>query len=190
MKKVRETLEAMCSIYDKKMTPQAIVLLMADLSKYTEGELLEALRRCRGELKFFPSIAEIKERIPDGHPSPNEAWAKLPKTEEESTVWTEEMSGAYNVAHSLIMSGDMVAARMAFLEKYKELVAESRANNQRATYSLSLGYDREGRADTIKKAVELKAISPERARAISQPEISDEGMKIAGIAKIESLDKV
>ena len=189
MRKVREVLEAMTSIYDKKMPKEAIVLFLADLSSYSESQLLDSLKRCRSELKFFPSIAEIKERIDDGRPSPNEAWSKIIQDEKASFCWTEEMAEAYASASPLLHEADAVAARMAFLETYKKLILKARSNNIPVKWNLSLGYNRELREDAVIEAIKLKAISYEQGQSFLPMGISEDGKKLLQNLNIKLLEE-
>jgi hypothetical protein len=159
MKRVENVIKAMSQIYDKKFTSETMVLFLADLEGYTENQLIEALKKCRKELKFFPSIAEILERIPGGFPGVEEAWSRCPKNERDSVVWTNEIRKAFAISDDLIYNGDMVGARMAFKEKYLQLVSEARAKGLRPIWSISYGDDKTGREAALLEAEKLNALS-------------------------------
>lgn len=133
--------------------------------------VLLGIRACANECHFFPKPAEIRERAlrEDGHPAPEEAWGMLgPLTEEDSVVWTEQMAKAYAVALPLVNVGDLVAARMAFLEAYKRELTTARANGILPRWQASLGYDKAGRQDAIDRAIERNLLT-DVARAALPP---------------------
>lgn len=65
----------------------------------------------------------------------------IPRDEASSVVWTEEMAQAFGVAHPLLTEGDQVAARMAFLERYRALVQQARDRGEPVRWIPSLGHD-------------------------------------------------
>lgn len=172
MQKIIKVLESMTYLYNKNMPKEAIMLMLNDLNMYSEEQLLDSLKKCRSELKFFPSIAEIKERVNDGHLSPNEAWAMCPKSEDDSVCWSEEMRDAYFSVHSIVRNGDLIAARVGFIEKYKELIRDSRSNMTQIKFELSIGNDKSLRETSIQRAVFLGCITTEKAKQLL-PENSD-----------------
>jgi len=174
MKKLMETLEYMCELYDKKMTKRALQGLISDISIYDEENLLESLRKCRSTLNHFPTISEIKDRIPGQHPGPNEAWAKMPIHEDDSVVWTKQMKEAFFIALPLIENRDLVAARVTFLEKYKKLLSEAMDKNELPEWELSLGFDKSKRAPAVKEALKLKLIDESKASELLPYEQHDE----------------
>ena len=95
---------------------------------------------------------------------PNEAWSKMPLNEDMSVCWTREMRDAFFVARPLILNGDIIAARVAFIEKYKKLLSESRANNKIPKYELSLGFDRSMREEALNKALGENLITHEQVK--------------------------
>ena len=81
-----------------------------------------------------------------------EAWAALPKNEAGSVVWSDEMACAFGVALPLIELGDMIAARMAFLERYRAEVQSARAAGISVHWTPSLGHDARGRESVLRAA--------------------------------------
>lgn len=138
-----------------------------DLSIYPENQVLEALQRCRRELRTFPTIADVIQRIDDGRPGVEEAWSQLPASESDTVVWTDEMRIAY-AASSRIMQrdGDEVAARMAFKETYLKAVLEARTARKPVKWSASLGHDPEQRKRALLLAVEQKRLALPEAHAL------------------------
>lgn len=157
-----ETLEAMAQLYGRQINKNAVVLFVEDLRDYPAAQVKVALQRCRKELRVFPTVADIIARIDDGHPGAEEAWASIPRTESESVVWTKEMAEAFGVALPL-MDEDKVAARMAFLESYRRLLSDSRAQNKPAKWEVSLGHDPVLRKSVLSEAADRGRISRELA---------------------------
>ncbi len=135
------------------MSEAAAKIMAADLARYPEPQVLEALTRCRRELKGRLTIADVLTRIDDGRPEGEEAWAMLPKNEDASVVWTEEMAQAFGVAYPLLRSGEPVPARMAFLEKYRSVVRKARDAGKPIKWTTSLGHDAMGRERVLLDAV-------------------------------------
>jgi hypothetical protein len=150
--------KAMSSLYRTNLSNEAMIMLKLDLSEFSDEQIIKALKKCRNELKYFPSIAEIRERIDIGHLEPNEAWSICPKTDNESVCWTNEIEIAYHVAYSLILSGDLIAARMAFIESYKKQLCFARENHIIPQWKLSFGYNKDHRIAIGKEAIEKKLL--------------------------------
>jgi hypothetical protein len=157
MEAILNTLEAMTYLYSVRMTREALVLFLSDLEHLAENDLLESLRRCRRELKRFPTVADIIERLPNSFPGAEEAWARCPKSDAESVAWTDQMREAYALVDDMIYTGQLVEARMAFKEKYKQLVCQAIAHNQKPNWSISLGEAKPGREIAMKQLKELAA---------------------------------
>lgn len=138
-------------------------VLLQDLSPYPEGLVIGALASCRKQLRGRLTLSEIVSRIDDGRPSVEEAWAKIPRDEGCTVVWTEEMSAAFGVALPLLQHGDEVAARMAFKETYSRLVTKARDECLQVKWSVSIGSDKSGRKAAIEEAVQKGLIAREKA---------------------------
>lgn len=147
-------------IMNKDFSEDAARLLAEELAEYPEPAVLVALSKCRRELKYFPTLSEIIERINDGRPGPQEAWAMIPKDESASVVWTDEMAEAFGVARSLLP--DEIAARMAFLESYKTLVSNARNEKRDVWWTPSFGTDKSGREAAVIVAVQKGRLHADR----------------------------
>ena len=62
----------------------------------------------------------------NGWPTPEEAWNMLPKSEYESGWMCQETITAYTACSDSIERGDMIGARMCFLEVYKREIKGKR----------------------------------------------------------------
>lgn len=142
--------------------------LVADLEAYSEEAVSSALDRCRREIKGHLALRDIIERIDDGRPGAQEAWAMIPADESGSVVWTDEMAEAYGVVRLMT---DRVAARMSFVETYQAAVTRSRSHGLAVRWSPSLGTDPGKRDGVLIEAVEKGRLSAVRAQGLlSAPE--------------------
>lgn len=157
-----------CELVGTKLSEPAMDALVMMLDKYPPGAISLALARCRDEFTgSHLTPAHIIQRIDDGRPGPEEAWGMLPRSEGETVVWTDEMSVA---ADPVILSQiDNVAARMTFKETYIRLTREARDRREPVNWTVSLGYDLNGREAPIKAALGAGRISEERAENILGP---------------------
>lgn len=149
---VIKALAVTAQIFGKELAEDAARVYAMDLGGYSEAAVLTALSRCRRELRTFPAIADIIARVDDGRPGAEEAWALLPKDEESSVVWCDEMREAFGTVRSLI-ADDPIAARMAFREVYTRLVSEARAERKAPRWEPSLGHDKTTHEPAIREAV-------------------------------------
>lgn len=161
-----KALAVTCELTGTTMTEAAAEVMVEDLKLYPEQQVLKALHRCRRELRGHLTLHDILTRLEDGRPGPEEAWAMLPRGEEASVVWTTEMQQAYGVALPLLQEGDVVAARMAFLERYRALVQAARDSGAAPVWQPSLGTDQFGRAAALETAVRLGRIEQNHAHAL------------------------
>lgn len=136
-----------------ELSKAAISVMLDDLSRYPEKQVLSALTRCRREVKGRMSIADVISRLDDGRPGVEEAWAMVPKDESTTVVWTEEMAQAMSGVRGLLAEGDTVAARMAFKESYLRLCQAARDIQKPVSWSASLGWDKSGRDAPMREAV-------------------------------------
>ncbi len=151
-----EMLVATAEVMGEQIRPTAAAYMVTDLATYPLRVLAEALTACRREVKGRLSLAAIMERIDDGHPAPNEAWAVAIRATDEAVtlVWTEQTRDAWTAALPLVEEGDKIAARQAFLEVYARLVKGARAVGGCAVYQPSLGHDATARAAALQLAVD------------------------------------
>lgn len=166
-------------------TPAARVMA-EDLARYPEDQVIGALNRCRRELRGRLTIADVLIRLQDGRPGPEEAWAMLPKDEASSAVWTDEMRMASAVAQPMIDVGDLIPARMAFLERYKALVQAARDYSKPVNWEPTLGTDKSGRELVILDAVEKGRLTTTHARLILPYHREDEGLNARLLALTSS----
>lgn len=146
-----------------QLSQAAAKVMAADLAPYPEHQVIVALGRCRKELKGRLTIADVVQRLDDGRPGPEEAWAMLPHDESKTLAWTEEMAGAWGVSQGL--KDDRVAARMAFLETYRSRVQKARDAGTPVKWSVSFGWASiyEDRLHVVNSLVQSGKITAMRA---------------------------
>lgn len=155
-----------------ELTKEAARVFADDLTEYPLEQVLAALKRCRQECRGRMSIADVISRIDDGRPTADEAWAMIPRDEDGSTVWTQEMATAFGLCASMIGDRDATAARMAFRGAYERAVKKARDRHEAVHWFPSLGRDPSQRAAALENAVEKGRISAKLASALIPIELS------------------
>lgn len=161
---ILQALSVAFAMTGQSMPDAALAEMASDLAAWPSPDVLAALKRCRTELKSI-RYSDILERLPNGHPGAEEAWACVSRGlrhEALTVVWTDPMREAYGVAAAL--ADDPVAARVAFREAYQRLVSEARARGVLPVWSVSRGTDKADQELQITEAVKAGRISGEYAR--------------------------
>lgn len=150
-----------------QLSDGAMMFMLSELRTFPYEQVEGALRRCCRELKQGQFTLEaVLSRLDDGRPSPEEAWASIPKDEEGSVVWTEEMRAAWASARPLLLEGEVVQARMAFLDAYRRLTREAREARAPVEWSFSPGYNRDCRELVLLDAAEKGRLSTEAVKRL------------------------
>ncbi len=172
-----------------QITPAAAVLIASDLRTYDMESiglaLAEVRRTARGRLVVGDILRVLAST--DGRPARDEAWAIAlsASDENETVVMTDEIQLALAAAQPVLMAGDKVGARMAFLSAYDRFIDEARRDGAPVSWLVSLGYDAGRRDVAIQKAVQLKRLPQEKANLYLGHEIAqkptNDGLAIAGL---------
>jgi hypothetical protein len=157
--RVLEAVAVTAELCGRTFSPGAAAVFVSDLSTFPDDAVLKALARCRKEVRGVLTVSDVVSRVDDGRPGPEEAWAMLPRDEETTVAWTEEMRRAWAVALPLLESGEDIPARMAFKEAYIKAVADARDSGAGPQWSVSLGLDPDCRAEVVNSAVDKGLIS-------------------------------
>lgn len=170
---IAEIVTATAEVLGHEITPAAVEMMALDLSEYPDQQIALALQACRRELTGRLTLAAVLERIAvlDGHPEPNEAWAiaLLAADEDRSTAMTAEITTALHAAGPVLAAGDEVGARMAFIDRYKRCLMDSRRERKPVRWYLSPGHCPHGRQSEIDRMKREGLISDsERAQLIEQ----------------------
>lgn len=156
------------------------------LSNYPKGTVLKSAHHFIATSKFKPQLSEIihgcEVQMPDCWLGSDEAWAKMPQSESESSMMTNEISQAMSYATPLIEQGESNAARMAFRDAYNRLVERAKLEGRKPAYFLSSGSDRGGRESVLCDAVKDGLISVESAIKIL-PECAKHILVISGVTE-------
>lgn len=164
-----------------ELSPAAASVLASDLDGIPEAAVLAALVRCRRELRPGSfCVAAILQRIDDGRPGAEQAWAMLPHSESQTVVWTDEMNAAWAAAKPLLDEGERVAARMAFKETYAALIAAARDERLPVRWRVSMGTDKHEAERVINEAVAAGRLAAPHA-ALLLPHTAPPPPNIAGV---------
>lgn len=110
----------------------------------------------------------------------DEAWATVPKSEQETAILTKETAEALAVAQPLLNDGDKIGARMAFKDAYSRLIEKAKAMSRKPVYFVSLGSDANSRASVLAEGVRTQKIALEMATTIA-PEHAHDIVMLAGV---------
>jgi len=154
------------------------------LASFPDGVVLRAAEAHITGSKFKPQLADIIERcraqVTGGWLGADEAWSRMPKTESESAMLTNEISEALGVASPLLEVGEKNAARMAFRDCYNRLVERAKAEGRMPVYFASFGTDAAGRVSVLAKAVTEGQLTIDRATELL-PEYASDVVRLAGV---------
>jgi hypothetical protein len=177
-----QMLDSVCSLLSRgayQPNPTNTALFFRALARHSLAEVRAAFdahiaHEVRGKFVPVPAdlLFQIAERAADdGRLGAEEAWALcvLANDEQQSVVWTEEISRAYGTALPLLRAGDDVGARMAFKEKYMRLVDAARAGRFPANWTVSEGRDPELRLKAIAEGVALQRLASGDYPALPAP---------------------
>lgn len=148
-----QAITATAEVLGHEITPAAVEMMARDLLEHTDEQIAAALQACRRELTGRLTLAAILDRIAvlDGHPEPNEAWAIALKAADEasSVAMTKEIATALHAAGPVLAAGDEIGARMAFIDRYKRCLMDSRRERKPVRWYLSPGHCPHGRQSEI-----------------------------------------
>lgn len=166
-KRFLEIINSSAIIFSKKIDEGFIKIYWEQLEEFEIHEVEKAFKLVVRYCKFFPTITEIIGHIPSANLNKrvvaDEAWAMMPRSENETVVWTEEMAGAYAVAYDLIVEGDRIAARMAFKCAYERLCNEASLIQKPVSWKVCVGHDKNLVEPVLKNAVLAGRITQKHA---------------------------
>lgn len=171
-------------LYDKNIKPERVTVYWEALKHRDLADVRGALNKHvqdaeRG--RFFPLPADVSAQLPaerDPWPDAEIAWARCPKDEVSSSAMCDEVAGAYGVARELMLSGDMVAARMAFKAEYTRRVTDAKDAGRLPTWWASLGSDTYEHDAARSQVVEMKNLALPPSEQIALPAPSDEAISL------------
>ena len=137
--KFRQIYAKMMKAYGRTIDPDTQAVwweLMQDLSI---EQFAAACVQYMATERAWPVPAAIRDLAgsnANGWPSPEEAWNQVPKSEYESSWMCQETIDAYVACSDSLERGDLIAARMCFIEVYKR---ETKAKRGEPTWWISWG---------------------------------------------------
>lgn len=169
-----EIYRGVCANYGREASREAMGMAWEALLKFDMAEVRRAYQAHVMTSKFMPSIAEVLDLINASNPAmrrpgADEAWARVPRSEDDSVVWTEEMAYAWSIATHLVSEcltekPDWVAARMAFKDAYTGAVDTAKAQGRPVRWMVARGHRKDNLEDVLSEAVRLGRLTPEEAR--------------------------
>lgn len=128
-------LDAALQVKGKSLTPPVFELWWEILEPFGLDDIKKAIKQSLSQTNFALDPAKILEQLPDllGHPTPEIAWNLFPKYESDAGYVTDEIMKAGSVIED---TSDRMA-RMAFLEAYKQILANAKMNGDKAKWFYS-----------------------------------------------------
>jgi len=163
---IAKALAVTAEVCGTDLSHEAARAMVHELAAYDPASVANALRRCQREVTGRLSLAAIVQRIDDGHPGAEEAWAICPRDEAQTVVWTDEICEAFGSVLDMVAADDWIGARMAFKDRYSTLVRDSRDAKRTASWSPSLGHSAAGRASALSEAVAQGRLTAEQVAPI------------------------
>lgn len=170
-KKFRDMLRDTYAMHSKDLTAGMVKIWIAQLGLYSIEAIEGAFDAYWRTARALPLPSDILKFLPDplGHMGPEEAWNHAPKSERDGGYVTDQIMTAIASAADSIERGDMIGARMAFVEAYKREVGQAQAQGIRAKYwySIPSGLNHGERLALKEKhtleAAERKWLDPQKA---------------------------
>jgi hypothetical protein len=152
---VIKAIAATAELTGTELSEAALLVFESDLAGYPEQQVIEALTRCRRELRGRLTVSDVIDRMScaGAHPTANEAWglALASVDESETVVWTDQIAEAAGIAQPILDAGDEVGARMAFRDAYERILREQ--GDKQPRWFASMGTDPGRRTSAIERAV-------------------------------------
>lgn len=126
--------------YGLKPSETQLDLWVDELKDLTKEEVRLALDISRKDnSRTKPPLPAVIRSEASGFIDAEQAWSESPKSEDDSAVITDEAAKALSYASQFIRAGNMIQARLVFLEVYKNEVINSLANKKKAKWFASFG---------------------------------------------------
>lgn len=172
-----EVINKTADLYSKTIPRERVSVYWEALKHRTLTDIKTAINRHvqdadRG--RFFPLPADVSHQLPNelnAWLSANEAWAACPKDEDQSSAMCDEIAQSLFIAQDLINMGDMVAARMAFIEYYNRLMETAKSEGRKPKWFTSYGMDKELRHNADREVVERKNLALPKSEWLPLPEL-------------------
>ena len=157
----------------KVVSPAAKAMFFKDLERYDLVLIEAALSAHRQDPergKFTPKVADIAYQIERRRAvswlSPDEAWAQVPKMENQPGLLNDVTAQALAVAIPLLDAGDDVAARMAFKGCYTRLVERAKLERRGPVYFVSPGGSYEDQLAVVEEGQRMGLLPAPKVEAV------------------------
>jgi len=135
---IARTVAIVAECLGNTLSETACLMMASELEVYPLDEVFGVLKDCQRSLKGRLTLAAILERLQsaDGHPEPDEAWIIALAAENPSNrqPTTELIRQAFKFVKPALDFGDKFGARAGFIERYKRLLADARAQHEPADW--------------------------------------------------------
>lgn len=195
-KKFSELLRDMYAMHGKELTAGMVKVWLTQLGVYSIEAIEGAFNAYWRSAQRPPLPADILKFLPDpfGHLGAEEAWNRAPKSERDCGYVTNQIMAALDAASDSIARGDMIGARMAFVEAYRSEVSKAQAQGLVAVYwyTEAHGISRERRLAQKERhtieAAERKWVDPQKALNLLSVICSEQGKPSEQyVARLQSL---
>lgn len=158
----RDLAEILGQVYEvngKTMTEASVKLWFNILEPYELEDVRAALGQLMRTSEYLPKPAAVIDILePSQWPTPAEAWATYPHSEQDTAAVCEETLAAWASAEGLYESGDAIGARRAFEGAYTRHMDEAKRKGRRKpAWMLSVGWDAQkreaGALDAVKRGL-------------------------------------
>lgn len=119
-------LDGLFSIHDKEPKPLVFEIWWDVLKEFSLDDVLKAMSKHARTSVYMPKPAEICSLL-NGSITASEAWAHMPKNDNEGIYTNQRMLYAYGMAEEAIHNGDMIAARKDFQVAYDSDTAHEKS---------------------------------------------------------------
>jgi len=159
----------------------AIKTVLYKLKDYDSKKVVGAIESAIETIKGRLTLAAIMERLPDplGYRTPEVSWgtvSRLLSSEDNTGFLCDQEFSAMGACIDLYLDGDKIAARMAYLESYKTMLADVKVAKIPAAFRISPGRDPHQREAAIKEALANGLIGQDKA-ALLLPHYSKKELK-------------
>jgi len=138
MKSLVKNLIGTAECLGQTLSENAALMMLSELAGYPSDQVNAALKECLRTLSGRLTLAAILERLQacDDHPAPDEAWIIALAAENPSNkqAVTRLIQQAFKFVKPALDFGDKFGARAGFIERYKRLLAEARAQRKPADW--------------------------------------------------------
>lgn len=168
----------------KIISPAAKAMFFRAVAHHSLADVQAALDHHGSKGTFTPIPNDVHAFIEARRPirwiTADEAWARMPKSEADSAMLTNESAEAMAAATPLLEQGDKVAARMAFKAAYDRLVEAANVAGRAPSYFASFGTEKSQQGTMLANAVQAGQIELQAAIDL-KPEYGHDIVAMVGV---------